>query len=736
MTTIDRRYSVAEGTAVKAPVRVATTANITLSGLQSIDGVTVAAYDRVLVKNQTTATENGIYEVSSGNWLRTKDFDGAYDVVHGSRVLVVQGSENALREFYVSTSGTITIDTTSIAFQSRDATTLTTTVLKSILDYIPSGLHAGIAAGTDVTDLAVYIQAGLDAVLNVYFPPGTYNIADELNPNSKQYICLSPGAKIKQTATATAIFKATTKDNIVIDGNGGILYGEGTWDGPYVDHLSVQQAGTWTSNVGREERGINFLGCTNCRILNVRVQNCGNAGIAFVGGTDNTIINPRIEGTHNYSTSLTTKNGNAITEANLQNGIYLSTNATHGSTARTTIIGGEISGVGQGVMKEVQTGAADYGDGNVITGLRVHDIVGQHGGYWQGGMLSGDIIARDVALQGWKVQSGDANADIHGVKMRINAKNCSEALICAVVATGTGSVTDCDFDVTAYNCATGMTIQPANPTTGTIKRITARVNARSCTNLIDVSGRNISDIDIWATGADFSQAAIYVTATNSTGLRFRSPSILRPNNSSGSFAGIHVASASAAVEIYDPVIKDDDNKMLYGIFNATSGSTVAVYGSCVSTGATTAAIRADATFTEFPTSATLSSVAGPWFSGLTNIKSIQPTKVYQQTTSTTNQELWARTLDDETAMAVTAVVTGRLSGTAQRKTFTQTVLAYRDGAGAVVQGSAQDHFTAIESGSFAGVFAFQASGNAIQAVVNSGGSATYEWTAFVIAVPA
>lgn len=120
MTIIDRRYSVAEGTAVKAPVLVATTASITLSGLQSIDGVTVAEHDRVLVKDQTDQTTNGIYEASTGNWRRAKDFDGAFDVVDGTRVLVSSGSVNPLREFVVTTADPITIGTSNIVFTARE----------------------------------------------------------------------------------------------------------------------------------------------------------------------------------------------------------------------------------------------------------------------------------------------------------------------------------------------------------------------------------------------------------------------------------------------------------------------------------------------------------------------------------------------------------------------------------------------------------------------------------------
>lgn len=86
--------TVAAGLDPKNPVRVATTANITLSGLQTIDGVTLIAGDRILVKNQTTATQNGIYVVASGSWSRATDADGtpADEVSNGNFVLVSEGT--------------------------------------------------------------------------------------------------------------------------------------------------------------------------------------------------------------------------------------------------------------------------------------------------------------------------------------------------------------------------------------------------------------------------------------------------------------------------------------------------------------------------------------------------------------------------------------------------------------------------------------------------------------------
>lgn len=116
MTVTDRRYGVLSGLAMKAPCRLATTANITLSGLQSIDGVTTAADDRVLVKDQSDATENGIYVASSSTWSRATDFDSGDEITDGTCVFVASGSTHANSLYRVDVSGDITIDTTSISF--------------------------------------------------------------------------------------------------------------------------------------------------------------------------------------------------------------------------------------------------------------------------------------------------------------------------------------------------------------------------------------------------------------------------------------------------------------------------------------------------------------------------------------------------------------------------------------------------------------------------------------------
>ena len=85
---------IAAGLSVKAPVLVATTADITLSGNQTIDGVVVPAGSRVLVKNQSNAAQNGIYVTNSSAWARASDMS-SWSQVPGAFCFVQQGLTQA-----------------------------------------------------------------------------------------------------------------------------------------------------------------------------------------------------------------------------------------------------------------------------------------------------------------------------------------------------------------------------------------------------------------------------------------------------------------------------------------------------------------------------------------------------------------------------------------------------------------------------------------------------------------
>lgn len=108
-----------QGLDVKDSVRAATTGNITIASDlnvgDSIDGVTLADGDRVLVKNQTDASENGIY-TAGATPARATDFDANSEVTAGAFFFVEEGSTNADSGFIISTDDDITVGTTDITF--------------------------------------------------------------------------------------------------------------------------------------------------------------------------------------------------------------------------------------------------------------------------------------------------------------------------------------------------------------------------------------------------------------------------------------------------------------------------------------------------------------------------------------------------------------------------------------------------------------------------------------------
>lgn len=99
----------------KDAVRAATTANIVLSGTQTVDGVVLLVGDRVLVKNQSTASQNGIYVVATAAWTRSTDADMSSKVTSGLEVRVSEGGQ-AGTKWYLSTPDPVVLGTTNLTF--------------------------------------------------------------------------------------------------------------------------------------------------------------------------------------------------------------------------------------------------------------------------------------------------------------------------------------------------------------------------------------------------------------------------------------------------------------------------------------------------------------------------------------------------------------------------------------------------------------------------------------------
>ncbi|GAA1915354.1 hypothetical protein GCM10009775_04810 [Microbacterium aoyamense] len=152
--------AIARGLDWKNSVRVATTANITLSGTQTIDGVALSAADRVLVKDQSTGANNGIYVVAAGAWSRAADFDDSVEVTAAASIPVEAGTVNGDKVFILTTDGAITVGTTALTFTQLGGSGATYTAGDG-LDLSGSSFSVDLKAGggltIDATELAVSI---------------------------------------------------------------------------------------------------------------------------------------------------------------------------------------------------------------------------------------------------------------------------------------------------------------------------------------------------------------------------------------------------------------------------------------------------------------------------------------------------------------------------------------------------------------------------------------------------
>ena len=207
------------GLDVKNSVRAATTGNITIASDlnvgDSIDGVTLADGDRVLVKNQTDASENGVYTAGASP-ARAADFDSDSEVTAGAFFFVEEGSTNADSGFVVSTNDDITVGSTDIAFTQFSGSgqiTAGTGMTKS-------GNTLNVVGGDGITananDLAIDIAA--NSALNI--SGGALDVTIDLSDATNDVT-----GTLAKTNGGTG---QTSLDNIADAGNSRITVTNGT----------------------------------------------------------------------------------------------------------------------------------------------------------------------------------------------------------------------------------------------------------------------------------------------------------------------------------------------------------------------------------------------------------------------------------------------------------------------------------------------------------------------------
>lgn len=155
----------------KQSVVVATTANIALNGLQTVDGVVLTAGARVLVKDQTAGKDNGIYVVVAGGaWSRSADADLSAEVTPGLMVSVEKGTANGDSVWQLVTDAPITLGVTALTFEAvAGRTGVTVGTFKSVtvdkLGRVTGGTNPTTLAGYGIVDAIKLGQYGVGTPL-------------------------------------------------------------------------------------------------------------------------------------------------------------------------------------------------------------------------------------------------------------------------------------------------------------------------------------------------------------------------------------------------------------------------------------------------------------------------------------------------------------------------------------------------------------------------------------------
>lgn len=207
--------NVAQGLDVKASVVAATTANITLSGAQTIDGVSIVAGDRVLVKNQTASADNGIYVASNTSWSRSADANTWNELI-SAYTFVEQGSTYADTGWVCTVNAGGTLGTTPVTwsqfsgagtYQAGTGLTLTGNTFSITNTAVSAGSYGSASKTLTAT---VNAQGQLTALADT-------NIAITLSQVTDAGTIASQNAN-NVNITGGSITNLTTFDGITIDG--------------------------------------------------------------------------------------------------------------------------------------------------------------------------------------------------------------------------------------------------------------------------------------------------------------------------------------------------------------------------------------------------------------------------------------------------------------------------------------------------------------------------------------
>lgn len=186
LTQLQKAIQTLAASDVKRTVRVATTGAIALSGVQTIDGVALVAGNRVLVKDQAAGSQNGIYTVAAGAWVRALDANESAEYVPGHLVIVESGTAHGGAVWQLSNTTLPTLGTTALVYTRVFGKTgvVAGTYRSVTIDAqgrVTAGSNPTTLDGYGITDACVTGAAGVD--YNALDKSGMYRFGSGSTPN-------------------------------------------------------------------------------------------------------------------------------------------------------------------------------------------------------------------------------------------------------------------------------------------------------------------------------------------------------------------------------------------------------------------------------------------------------------------------------------------------------------------------------------------------------------------------
>jgi hypothetical protein len=493
--------SIAQGLSPKQAVKCGTTANITLSGLQTIDTYTTLSGDRVLVKNQTSSAQNGIYIASATAWTRSVDMD-VWSEVPGAYTVVINGSTNANTSWVTTAADTGTIDVTAMPW----------------VQFSGSGSYF---AGTGLT-----LASNTFSITNTGVTATTYGSASSvpvLAVNAQGQITSASSSTIAITNTqVSGLGTMSTQNANNVSISGGSITGtpiSGSTVGGTTITASTQFSGPATGLTGTAA-GLSIGG-------NAATATSATTAGSATTATTATNIAGGAAGSVPYQSALNTttfltagSNGQVLTLASGLPSWATPTNGTVTSVSGTgTVSGISLSGTVTTSGNLTLGGTLDLSSPPVIGGTTPNTITGStinantkvvSPDYYAQSILGGNLRTyTGTSLLNWD-GGGSGNVTVNG-GLLVNPSNKNVSL----APTGTGTVT---INPTTASAMDNMAIGGTTPLAGTFT--TLRLNTSlSLNGSTGTSGQILtssgSGLPTWSTPAS-SITLSDDTTTNAT----------------------------------------------------------------------------------------------------------------------------------------------------------------------------------------------------------------------------